>query len=149
MGSIRISEIDSTTSWHATTRAFQRMVFNHDGVWFVFYSNGTDSLYRTSDDNGESWSAPQVVIPGSIWTSSHDILTDGNKIYFFYTDPETLRLEGYQRLLVKVGVISGRTIDWQETYDVAYGGYTSVTQDLKGIHLCSNKTLTQRHRCTF
>jgi len=80
----------------------------------------------------KSWSAPQVVIPGSIWTSSHDILTDGNKIYFFYTDPETLRLEGYQPLLVKVGVISGRTIDWQDTYDVAYGGYTSVTQDLKG-----------------
>jgi hypothetical protein len=107
------------------------MVFNHDGVWFVFYSNGTDSLYRTSDD-GKSWSAPQVVIPGAIWTSSHDILTDGNQVYFFYTDPETLRLEEYQRLLVKVGVISGRTIDWQETYEVAYGGYTSVTQDLEG-----------------
>jgi len=132
MGPARISEIDSSTSWHATTRAFQRMVLNHDGVWFVFYGNGTDCVYRTSVDDGGSWSAPQATVPGARWTSSQDILTYGDRIYFFHTDPETLRVNGYQRLLVKVGTVSGRTINWQETYGVAYGGYTSVTQDSEG-----------------
>jgi len=53
MGPARISKIDSSTSWHATTRAFQRMVFNHDGVWFVFV-NVTKITQRCWWMNGQT-----------------------------------------------------------------------------------------------
>jgi hypothetical protein len=40
---------------HCTTRQFQHMTFHHEGVWFVFYSDGRDFRYRTSDDRGRTW----------------------------------------------------------------------------------------------
>jgi len=40
---------------HCTTRQFQHMTFFHEGVWFVFYSDGKHFLYQTSADGGKTW----------------------------------------------------------------------------------------------
>ena len=40
---------------HCTTRQFQHMTFQHQGVWFVFYSDGKDFRYQTSADGGQTW----------------------------------------------------------------------------------------------
>ena len=42
---------------HCTTRQFQHMTFCHEGIWFVFYSDGKDFRYQTSADDGQTWLA--------------------------------------------------------------------------------------------
>ena len=51
-----IREIESSVDHnHCTTRQFQHKTFCHEGVWFVFYSDGKDFWYQTSQDGGQTW----------------------------------------------------------------------------------------------
>ncbi|MFC1604413.1 hypothetical protein ACFL5F_05230 [Planctomycetota bacterium] len=61
---VLIREIESSVDHnHCTTRQFQHKTFFHDGVWFVFYSDGRDFWYQTSVDWGRTWRRAE-----NLWT---------------------------------------------------------------------------------
>jgi len=67
---------------HCTTRQFQHKTFNHEGVWFVFYSDGKDFRYQTSTDYGNTWhlvAAPIDQAPNG--STSFDVLKVDDVVY--------------------------------------------------------------------
>ena len=67
---------------HCTTRQFQHQTFCHEGVWFVFYSDGRDFRCQTSADGGKTWRrAEQPVAPAPNGSSSFDVLKVGDAVY--------------------------------------------------------------------
>jgi len=54
------SIVGTSTAVTATAYGFQRKAFYADGLFWVFYSDGTNMVYRTSSD-GSSWSAATAV----------------------------------------------------------------------------------------
>ncbi len=64
---------------HCTTRQFQHMSFCHEGVWFVFYSDGEHFRYQTSNDFGRTWErGKEPVDQAPNGSSSHDVLQVGD-----------------------------------------------------------------------
>jgi len=57
------STVGTSTSGLATVGAYQRKVVYANGLWWVFYSNGSDILYQTSQD-GVAWSDVKIARPG-------------------------------------------------------------------------------------
>ena len=58
------------------------MSFRHEGVWFVFYSDGKDYRYQTSADAGETWRpADQPIDIGRNGSTSFDVAKVGNTVY--------------------------------------------------------------------
>jgi len=80
---VTIRQIDGPIDHnHCTTRQFQHMSFHHEGVWFVFYSDGKNFLYQTSDDIGKKWQrAEEPVAPAPNGSSSFDVLHVGDTVY--------------------------------------------------------------------
>ena len=146
---VLIREIESSVDHnHCTTRQFQHMTFYHDGVWFVFYSDGKDFWYQTSRDGGRSWRrADKPVATAPNGSSSHDVLKIGQIVYIshaFYPlgrydvtapyarDPAR-RNEYRHEGRIKKGRIEGRTIRW--LLDVNPGftpDYSNIVQDTAG-----------------
>jgi len=77
-----IREIESSVDHsHCTTRQFQHMTFCHKGIWFVFYSDGRDFWYQTSDDQGRSWKrSDEPVDQAPNGSSSFDVLKVDNMV---------------------------------------------------------------------
>jgi len=134
---------------HCTTRQFQHMTFRHEGVWFVFYSDGKDFRYQTSVDDGKTWErAEQPVTTAPNGSSSHDILKVGNTVYLahaFYPlgrydvnapyarDPAR-RGEYTHEGRIKKGRIEGRRIRWLQDENPGFTpDYCNMVQDSNGF----------------
>ena len=146
---VSICEIESWVNHnHCTTRQFQHMTFYHEGVWFVFYSDGKEFWYQTSQDDGRTWRrADKPVAPAPNGSSSHDVLKIGETVYIshaFYPlgrydvtapyarDPAR-RSEYRHEGRIKKGRIEGRKIRW--LLDVNPGftpDYSNIVQDAAG-----------------
>ncbi len=76
----KIREVDGPIDHnHCTTRQFQHMSFQHEGVWFVFYSDGKDFRYQTSADFGRTWKrADEAVAPAPNGSSTDGYLKSWN-----------------------------------------------------------------------
>ena len=144
-----IREINSSIDHnHCTTRQFQHKTFYHEGVWFVFYSDGAYFCYQTSDDMGETWQlAKEPIDQAPNGSSSFDVIKTGNKVYIchaFYPlgrydvnapyarDPSRrgeYRTEGR----VKEGRIEGREIHWLADINPGFTiDYSNIVQDSDG-----------------
>jgi len=146
-----ICEIESAVDHnHCTTRQFQHMSFHHDGVWFVFYSDGKDFQYQTSADGGKSWQrAEQPVDQAPNGSTSFDVLKIGDHVYVshaFYPlgrydvnapyakDPKR-RSEYRHEGRIKKGRIEGRTIRWLEDVNPGFTpDYSNLVQDSAGFY---------------
>jgi len=146
---VQVREIESSVDHnHCTTRQFQHKTFYHEGVWFVFYSDGKDFWYQTSQDGGRTWQrADKPVAQAPNGSSSHDVLKIGDIVYIshaFYPlgrydvtapyarDPAR-RGEYRHEGRIKKGRIEGRTIRW--LLDVNPGftpDYSNIVQDTAG-----------------
>lgn len=130
---------------HCTTRQFQHKTFYHEGVWFVFYSNGKDFWYQTSTDSGRTWQrATQPVDQAPNGSTSFDVLKIGDMVYIshaFYplgrydTNAPYAKGKGLypHEGRIKKGRIEGRTIRW--LLDVNPGftpDYSNIVQDTAG-----------------
>ncbi len=148
-GNVTIHQIDGPVDHnHCTTRQFQHQSFCHQGVWFVFYSDGKDFQYQTSDDGGKTWQrAKEPAAPAPNGSSSHDVLEVDSTVYvshaFYplgrydvnapYAKDPARRDEYRHEGRVKEGRIEGRTIRW--LLDVNPGftpDYSNIVQDSAG-----------------
>ncbi|MFC1634430.1 hypothetical protein ACFL5Z_06270 [Planctomycetota bacterium] len=146
---VLIREIESSVDHnHCTTRQFQHKTFYHEGVWFVFYSDGEDFWYQTSQDGGRTWRrADKSVAQAPNGSSSHDVLKIGDTVYIshaFYPlgrydvtapyarDPSR-RSEYRHEGRIKKGRIEGRTIRWLSDVNPGFTpDYSNIVQDAAG-----------------
>ena len=146
---VSICEIESSVDHnHCTTRQFQHMTFCHEGVWFVFYSDGKDFWYQTSQDDGRIWRrADKPVAPAPNGSSSHDVLKIGKTVYishaFYplgrydvtapYAKNPARRSEYRHEGRIKKGRIEGRTIRWLSDVNPGFTpDYSNFVQDTTG-----------------
>jgi hypothetical protein len=130
---------------HCTTRQFQHKTFYHEGVWFVFYSDGADLWYQTSSDSGRTWQrAKEPVDKAPNGSSSFDLLKKGDTVYISHAlyplgrydvNAPYARGEGEYpgEGRIKKGRIEGRTIRWLEDINPGFTpGYSNIVQDTVG-----------------
>ena len=127
-GSLTTCELEASVDHnHCTTRQFQHMCFWHNGVWFAFYSDGTDFVYQTSADRGNTWQrAPRAVAPAPNGSTGFDVLKVGETVYIShalyplgrydvnapYARDPARHGEYTAEGRVKKGRIEGRSITW-------------------------------------
>lgn len=146
---VLIREINSAVDHnHCTTRQFQHMTFFHEGVWFVFYSDGTDFCYQTSDDMGETWQlAKKSIDQAPNGSSSFDVIKTGNKVYICHAFYPMGRYDAYAPYAkdpsrrgeyrtegrIKEGRIDGREIHWLADINPGFSiDYSNIVQDSDG-----------------
>ncbi len=133
---------------HCTTRQFQHMSFWHQGVWFVFYSDGKDYRYQTSADSGQTWRrADRPIDVGPNGSTSFDVAQAGDTVYAVHVhyplgryDPSAAyardparRGEYTSQGRVKKGLIRGRQIEWVENQDPGFTpDYCNLVRDSEG-----------------
>jgi hypothetical protein len=145
-----IREINSSVDHnHCTTRQFQHMTFCHEGIWFVFYSDGKDFRYQTSDDSGKTWIPAQTPVDQAPnGSTSFDVLKTGNMVYIshaFYPlgrydtsapyakDPSKRSLYRHEGR-IKEGRIEGRWIHWLSDINPGFTpDYSNILQDSAGF----------------
>jgi RNAse (barnase) inhibitor barstar len=108
------SIVGTSTSSEATYRPFQRKCFYAKGLFWVFYSDGTNLVYRTSVD-GVNWSAATTV---RACTSGRmfDVYFDGTYLHYAYA-PATAGGD----LMYRRGTPNADgTITWSAAEQIAY-----------------------------
>jgi hypothetical protein len=106
--------VGTSTSSEATYRPFQRKCFYANGRFWVFYSDGTNLVYRTSVD-GVNWSAATTV---RACTSGRmfDVYFDGTYLHYAYA-PGTAGGD----LMYRRGTPNADgTITWSAAEQIAY-----------------------------
>ncbi|UCE48262.1 MAG: exo-alpha-sialidase, partial [Phycisphaerales bacterium] len=133
---------------HCTTRQFQHMTFYQKGVWFVFYSDGKNFRYQTSDDSGQTWHlAERPVDQAPNGSTSFDILKVSDSVYISHVvypmgrydvkapyarDPKR-RAEYIHEGRIKKGRIEGRQINWLADVNPGFSpDYSNIVQDTDG-----------------
>lgn len=88
-----VSTVGISTSSYAINYAGQSPVFYSQGLWWVFFSDGSQMIYRTSAD-GLSWSGSRTTnaftnptATGSNYGYSFAVTTYGNAVYFVRISP--------------------------------------------------------------
>jgi len=133
---------------HCTTRQFQRQSFYHEGVWFVFYSDGRDFRCQTSADGGRTWqrhAEPVGQAPNG--STSFDVLQIGSAVHIShvhypmgrydvrapYARDPARRGEYPHEGRIKEGRIEGRVIRWLRNVNPGFTpDYGNIVQDTAG-----------------
>ena len=81
-----IATLGTSSVNSATTYSFERKTIYSQGLWWAFYSDGTNIIYKTSPD-GSSWSAPVIVTSSTDSTNGYNfnIWQSGSTIYYVLT----------------------------------------------------------------
>jgi len=100
------STVGTSTDQWATCYGTNRKTFYANGLFWVFYSDGTNMVYRTSSD-GVNWSSATTVraCAGGYMFA---IWFDGTYVHYAYANYGTGQTQYYRR-----GFISGSSITWQ------------------------------------
>lgn len=147
---VSVSEIDGPIDHnHCTTRQFQHMSFQYEGIWFVFYSDGKYFQYQTSDDGGKSWAkAKEAIATAPNGSTSFDVLRVGETVYVShvhyplgrynvnapYAKDPARRAEYTSEGRIKVGRIDGRSIHWKQDVDPGFvPDYCNLVRDSNGF----------------
>jgi trimeric autotransporter adhesin len=118
----------------ATSYSFQNKLVYSQGLWWAFYSDGTNIDYVTSPD-GSVWSSPTIVSSSSDSTKGYDfsMWTSGSTIYYVLTASGKSA-----SFLWRYGTLqSSGTISWtisqtsQSTTNTVYS-YDSMATDSSG-----------------
>lgn len=110
MPSVSFGSLTSSGTSTATSYSFQRHLFYSQGLWWLFYSDGTDIAYRTSPD-GATWSSETVVSSssGSMDGFNFNVWVGGSIVYYVLASPE----QSGSSFLWRYGTLqSGGTITW-------------------------------------
>jgi len=111
-----IREIDTNIDHnHCTTRQFQHMTFQHEGVWFVFYSDGKDFRYQTSDDDGRTWRGGLMIDERPGVSYPDGVQSPDGTIYLIYdyarqADRTILMATFTERDVLETRLFSNRTL---------------------------------------
>jgi hypothetical protein len=117
----------STSQWNATRYPFQRKAFYAVGRFWVFYSDGSNIVYRTSTD-GTNWG--NAVTVRSVGSGYCSVWFDGVYVHYAFADGSALY---YRRGTVN----SDGTITWsaaEQAVSTTYGNpsYPFVSVDSNG-----------------
>jgi len=107
------STVGTSTSLYATWEHHQRKVFFANGRFWVFYSDGTNFVYRTSSD-GSSWSSPTIIGPATSGGSA-SVFFDGTYVHYARRWPYNIY---YRRGLPNCD----GTITWSAAEQTVYSG---------------------------
>jgi len=80
-----VSTVGTSTSVNATIVAFERKTLYVNGLFWVFYCDGTHIVYRTSTD-GSTWSNATTVAAGTVG-QCFSIFHDGTYLHYGRTSP--------------------------------------------------------------
>jgi len=116
----------TTANWGANGCTYQRHIIKQNGLYWYFYSDGTNIVYRTSSD-GDSWSSPTTVRSGNA-AYLFSIACDGTHIaYVFISNTNN-------SVRFRMGTTnSDGTITWLAAEQVITSPYGSYTRD---PHVC-------------
>jgi hypothetical protein len=133
---------------HCTTRQFQHMTFEHDGIWFVFYSDGKDFIYQISANAGKSWQlADKPIDRAPNGSSSFDLIKIRDRVFishaFYplgrydvnapYATDQNRRGEYIHEGRIKEGQIKGQRIHWQMDINPGFTpDYSNIVHDSNG-----------------
>lgn len=116
----------TTANWGANGTTYQRHIIKQSGLYWYFYSDGTNIVYRTSSD-GDSWSSPATVRSGNA-AYLFSIACDGIHIAYVFI-PNT-----NNNVYFRMGTTnSDGTITWLAAEQVITSPYGSYTRD---PHVC-------------
>ena len=90
--------VGTSTTTSATYESTQRKTFYYNGRDWVFYSDGTNLVYRTSNDWGASWSAATVVTTCASGLF-FDIEFDGTYAHYAFADNIGTNYVHYRRFI--------------------------------------------------
>jgi len=110
----------------------QRKVFRHGDTYFVFYSDDTNMVYKTSQ-NAETWSDAVVVRPCAL-SARFSIWYDGAYVHYAYNPHD---IEPNTPIYYCRGLISGSSIVWDAEQIAVPAGprgyvYSVVATDSSG-----------------
>jgi hypothetical protein len=125
-------EIDSSDFYTSTNLPFQRKSFHANGLHWMFYSDHSNMVYKTSAD-GMTWSSPTPVRE-ALYGYLFSIWLDGTYVHYAYRDTAGI--------LYRQGSISGATITWSPEHTVATGNLwaPNICVDTDGIPWISYRT---------
>jgi len=101
------SIVATTSDYRNTGYMRQRKLFKHEGTYFVFYSDDTNMVYKTSQD-GETWSDAVAVRPCAL-SARFSIWYDGAYVHYAYNPHD---IEPNTPIYYRRGLISGSAIVW-------------------------------------
>jgi hypothetical protein len=149
------STVCTSTATGAVRLNYQDKSFYADGLFCVFYSDGTNMGYRTSSSGTGSWSS-ETTIRACTQGYYFSIYFDGTYVYYAYS-PDTANTALYYRVGEPT---SGGTITWlaaEQTAVAAGGGvidyaYPTVTVDSNGYvwisyQYCSGSSYAYVTKC--
>ena len=129
--------VGTSNTGSATAYSFERKLLYSQGLWWLFYSNGSDIVYRTSSD-GMNWSVSSVLVsvaPGSDSGFSFSLWLQGSTLYYVLaTDSTQNGQQGFDwgsGTLNSFGYIFA-TVHTVSTTNQLTSNYDSITVDSSG-----------------
>ena len=80
-----VTTVNTTTNLEGPGRTCQRKTFFAAGRFWVFYSDGSDLVYRTSTD-GSTWSSPTTLKSGGAYGGPFSLWFDGTYMQYAYNE---------------------------------------------------------------
>jgi hypothetical protein len=82
------SVVGTSTTQYATYASYQRKTFYANGLFWVFYSDGTNMVYRTSTD-GSTWTSPTTV-RAAAYGYMFSVWFDGTYLHYAYASTSSI-----------------------------------------------------------
>jgi len=126
------SIVATTFDYRNTGYMRQRKLFKHEGTYFVFYSDDTNMVYKTSQD-GQTWSEAIAVRPCAL-SARFSIWYDGAYVHYAYNPHD---IEPNTPIYYRRGLISTSAIVWDPEQIAVPAGprgyvYSVVATDSSG-----------------
>ena len=120
-----------TSDTDAIGLSYQRKTFNCSGLFWYFYTNGVNMVYRTSADAGVTWTDYTTISLGVADGRDFSVYYDGYYVHYVACNPYILNSLVYRRGVPEFG----GAITWsapEQSVDTLYGTiqHPTVTIDL-------------------
>jgi Neuraminidase (sialidase) len=97
----------------ATNATSQRKILTSVGLTWVFYSDGSDIVYQTSTDGGNTWSSPPKTIGTGDRGYFFTVAQQGDNLYFVYATSENSAVVSTALFTFRSGTMkSDGSISW-------------------------------------
>jgi len=97
----------TTQSWGGVGATYQDSIFYAEGLWWIFYSSGTNGYYKTSAD-GETFSSATLVRTNILVMYYMSVVHNGSHVAYVFSKTDT-----YNELYFRMGkTFSNGSIIW-------------------------------------
>jgi hypothetical protein len=144
------STVGTSTTAYSVSYNFQQNVFYVSGRFWVFYHDGSNLVYRTSTDNGTTWSGATTVVSGfGCYYGAESFASCYDGAYFHYARQQSTGSIYYRRGILN----SDNTITWSAAEQlvgsnigkVAAFNPTSIAVDSSGHAYITYRAITTEY----